>query len=69
MIRKLSATPTAMGTRKLKSESRKHSSADRQKETQRERDGRLVLQQRITQRGVRVRNKGLKTEQEQQEET
>lgn len=35
MIRKLSATPTAMGTRKLKSESRKHSSAGR-KERQRE---------------------------------
>lgn len=32
MIRKLSATPTAMGTKKLKSESRKHSSADRQTE-------------------------------------
>lgn len=34
MIRKLSATPTAMGTKKLKSESRKHSSADRKRETQ-----------------------------------
>lgn len=34
MIRKLSATPTAMGTKKLKSESRKHSSADRQEDTQ-----------------------------------
>lgn len=32
MIRKLSATPTAMGTKKLKSESRKHSSADGQRE-------------------------------------
>lgn len=34
MIRKLSATPTAMGTKKLKSESRKHSSADRERDTQ-----------------------------------
>lgn len=32
MIRKLRATPTAMGTRKLKSESRKHSSAERKGE-------------------------------------
>lgn len=44
MIRKLSATPTAMGTKKLKSESRKHSSADRQTERDTERHGRLVLQ-------------------------
>lgn len=32
MMRKLRATPTAMGTRKLKSESRKHCSADRQRD-------------------------------------
>lgn len=45
MIRKLSATPTAMGTKKLKSESRKHSSADRQTETDRrgDTDSRLVV--------------------------
>jgi len=39
MIRKLRATPTAMGTRKLKSESRKHSSAGRKGESERERGG------------------------------
>lgn len=38
MIRKLRATPTAMGTKKLKSESRKHSSADRPTERETERD-------------------------------
>jgi len=37
MIRKLRATPTAMGTRKLKSESRKHSSARRKGGRERER--------------------------------
>lgn len=37
MIRKLRATPTAMGTKKLKSESRKHSSANRQRDRHTER--------------------------------
>lgn len=43
MIRKLSATPTAMGTKKLKSESRKHSSADRHTERQKDRQQVSVL--------------------------
>ena len=43
MIRKLSATPTAMGTKKLKSESRKHSSADRTKEKETNRQQVIAL--------------------------
>lgn len=42
MIRKLRATPTAMGTKKFKSVSRKHSSADRQTD-RKDTDRRLVF--------------------------
>lgn len=48
MIRKLRATPTAIGTRKVKSESRKHSSADKE-ETKK--GSRLVIGQQEIQRG------------------
>lgn len=47
MIRKLRATPTAMGTRKLKSESMKHSTAATEKRQRRRvsNDSMLVISQ------------------------
>lgn len=56
MIRKLSATPTAMGTKKLKSESRKHSSADRQTErdTDRQQVSGFSQQETVLREGLRI---------------
>lgn len=59
MIRKLRATPTAMGTKKLKSVSRKHSSADRQ--TDRQKGHRQVSDLKRAQ-GVPDLHSGMKSE-------
>lgn len=67
MIRKLSATPTAMGTKKLKSESKKHSSADRHKKRQRgNRQQVSVLVSRKQGFRIFTVHKGIEKEAEQQ---